>query len=815
MDAITPVWHDLRLGTRALSRSPGYAAVVVITLGIGIGAATALFSVVHGVLLRPLPYPGPDRIVQVWEVGPSGGRAAVTDPNFVDWRDQAQTVTAMAQMFSAPASIVGGVEPVRRTVGWVSGDFFQVMGVQPVLGRAFVAEERQPGGSPAVVVSHGFWRDQLESTADLARRTLAFGDAVYQVVGVMPPGFDFPADTELWVPRERLGMSPSRTAHSSQVVARLAPGMPAARAQQELGGIARALKAQYGDDIWMTDAAVLPLQEQLTGEIRPVLLVLLGAAGFLLLVAVANVANLSLARMAAGRRELAVRVALGAGRARLLGQTVGESLAVSLAGAAVGLLLAWIGLRALLVAEPGNLPRGDEIGVSGIAVAFALGAALIVALVLGAAGALWAARADLREGLASGDRGRTGGVRSRRVQDGLVAAQVALTFVLLVGAGLIGRSILHLLDVELGFRTQGVVAMSLSHSGIQDRALADLHEELVTRLRATRGVEEAGGSTRVPLLGGGANGTFVIQNHAGEIQNFDDWGALVRIPERSGQANYRVADEGFFRALRIPLLRGRLFDGRDSYDAPHAAVINESLAADRWPGEDPLGKLINFANMDGDIRPMTIVGVVGDVRDLAIDEPSGGTVYAAFRQRPRRTSEFTYVVAGQGGTAALLMAARGMAAEVAPNSPPRLRTLDEVAAAPLAQRRFTLLLLGVFGATALLLSGLGLYGLVAYGVTLRRREIGIRIALGAAQERVVGMIVRQGAALAIMGMAGGLVAALLLTRYIAHQLYGVGATDIPTFAVATVFLLVVALLASYVPARRAGTVDPISALRED
>jgi putative ABC transport system permease protein len=807
--------QDARYAVRGLVKNPGFAAVTVLTLGIGIGAATALFSVVHGVLLRPLPYPQADRIVQISEVGEQGHPANVADPNFADWGARTRSFTGMAQFQASPRSVVGGQEPVRRMVALVSGDFFHVMGVQPVLGRAFAPDERREGGAPAVIIGHGLWQEQLGGTPELAGRTVAFGAHVYDIVGVMPPGFDFPNGAELWTPRELLPVLPSRTALNWQVVARLAPGIPVARAQQELTVLSRELKAQFGDDIWAVDAAVVPLQEHLVGRVRATLLVLLGAAGFLLLVAVVNVTNLSLARMAGRQREMAVRVALGADRMRLLRQTLTESLTVALAGALLGVMVAGLGLRALLAVEPGNLPRVDEVGLSLGALAFALAIAVATALGVGLAATARAAGGDVRSGTASGDRTRTTSASMRRVQGGLVAAQVALTFVLLVGAGLLGRSILGLLDVDLGFRTDGVVTMSLSHSGVQDRALADLHGEVIAGLRSIPGVVHAGGSNRLPLGWGGADGTFLVQAHAGEIASFDDWIAMSRTPDRTGDAAYRVASQGFFQALEIPLLRGRLFHDGDTYDAPHVAVINEALARTRWPGEDPLGKLINFANMDGDLQPMTVVGIVGDVREMAIDAPPSPAVYGSVRQRPRQASEVTYVLAGEGGAAPLMAAARRVAAEVAPTAPPRFRTIEEVVAAPLAPRRFSLVLLAAFGATALVLAALGLYGVMAYSVTQRRRELGIRMALGAVQGRVLGMVVRQGATLALVGIGIGLVAAVALTRFIASQLYGVAATDALTFGLTVAFLLGVATVASYIPARRAARVDPMIALRED
>jgi putative ABC transport system permease protein len=807
--------QNLRFAGRSLLRSPGYTAVAVLTLGIGVGAATALFSVVHGVLLRPLPYPEPDRIVQVWEVGAEGNQGSVADPNFSDWLEQSRSFAGMAQFQSAPMSITGGSEPVRRMLAIVSADFFRVMGVHPALGRGFTAEEQQQGGPPAVIVSHALWRDQLGATPDLGSRTLSFAGSVYQVVGVMPAGFDFPDGAELWQPRELLPVLTSRTALNWRVVARLADGVTLARAQQELSAISRGLGELHSGAIWLADAALVPLQEQLVGKVRPTLLVLLGAAGFLLLVAVANVTNLSLARMTARQREIAVRVALGASLRRLLGHTLSESLALSLAGGLLGVLLAGVGLRLLLASEPGSLPGAADIGLSPAALAFALAVVVLTTLAIGLIATVRAGGSDLRSGLASGDRSRTDGTSSRRIQDALVAAQVALTFVLLVGAGLLGRSVNRLLDVDLGFRTHGVVTLSLSHSTPRDHTLGELHHVMVTRLRAIPGVDEVGGSNRLPLTWGGADGTFIIQNQPGEIASFDDWGALSGNPERTGHAGFRVASEGFFRALGIPLLRGRLFDDGDVFDAAHVAVINEALASTRWPGEDPIGKLINFANMDGDFRPMEIVGIVGNVRDPAIDGDPEPAVYAAYRQRPRQTAEFTYVLTGSGGTAALSAAARRAAFEVAPDAPPRIRTIEEVVAEPLATRRFSLILLAVFGTTALLLAAMGIYGVVSYAVTQRRRELGIRIALGAMRGRVVRLVVRRGATLAAVGITVGVAAAFGLTRFIAAQLYGVDTHDAVTFAAASIFLLVIAVAASYIPAQRAATVDPMVALRED
>jgi putative ABC transport system permease protein len=807
--------QDLRFAVRTLRKSPGFTLMAVLTLALGIGAATALYSVVHAVLLQPLPYPQPERIVQLWQVNQEGNQARVSDPNYADWVALSRSFAALAQYQVATTSVVGGDEPVRRPVAWVSRDFFRVIGVQPVVGRGFVAEEQQPGGAPAVLVSHSFWQEQLGGEPELTGRSLSFGEHTYTVVGVMPPGFEFPGGAMLWAARELQPLLASRTAHNWWVVGRLQGGVTLTQARQELAQISHELKRQHGDDTWMVDAAVVPLHEQLVGRVRPVLLVMLGAAGFLLLIAVANVSNLLLARMAGRRRELSVRVALGAGRWRLIQQMLAESLVLSVAAGLLGVLVARLALQALLAAEPGNLPRVDQIGISGGALAFGLAISLLAACVLGVLAALRASSADVRGGLRIGERTPSGSASSRRLQNGLVATQIALTLVLLVGAALLGRTMQQLLAVDLGFRTESVVAVNLAHSGVSGEPLGQLHHEIITALRVIPGVEEVGGSNRVPLTWGGADGTFIIQSHPAEIADFDAWGALAKISERTGYAGYRVASDGYFRALRIPLLRGRLFDERDVSGAPHVAVISESLARTRWPGEDPLGKLINFGNMDGDLRPMTIVGVVGDIRDHAIDAEPQPTVYASYRQRPGYTTDFNYVLTGRTDVASLSSAARRVAAEIVPNAPPRIQTIEEIVARPFAPRRFALVLLTAFGATALLLATLGIYGVTAYGVAQRTREFGIRMALGARQQSVVRLVVRQGAVLALVGVGIGLLASLAAARFVAHLLYGVTTTDAFAYLAVTTLLVAVALLACLVPARRATRVDPLIALRSE
>lgn len=808
--------QDLRYAVRTLRRSPAFTTVAVLTLALGIGAATALFSVTYGVLLRRLPYPEPERIVQLWQINEQGGQAWVSDPNFADWVEQSRGFVAMAQFQPATATVITGDEPVRTPAARVSRDFFAALGVQPIRGRGFLPEEQHEGAAPAAVVGHAFWQRHLGGDPNLAGKTLAFDDEVYTVVGVMPPGFDFPAGAELWTPRELRPVLPSRTAHNWQVVARLRDGVTPGQAQQELSMVSRRLKQQYGDDTWMEDAAVVPLHEQVVGRVRPMLLVLLGASAFLLLVAGANVANLVLARMTNRQHELAVRAALGASRWRLARQTLAESLVLALAGGVLGVLLAVWGVRALLAWEPGNLPRTDEIGIDPTVLGFALGVAVLVAALLGLAAALRAGRAATRGDLVRSPRSQAGGASRQRTQGGLVMAQVALTLVLLVGAGLLARTLYGLHRVDTGFRTEDVLTIRLTHVDTADDLprLARAHDELIARLGTLPGVAAAGGIQAFPLIGDLGSGAFVIQHHPDEVQDFDDFGALMKVPGRSGYAAYRVASDGYFAAMGIPLLRGRGFDARDDFESPHVALISETLARG-WSDGDAIGALIQFGNMDGDLRPMTVVGVVADVREAGADSEPQPTVYALHRQRAAATEDFTYVLHAPGGAAALVPRARSVVRELVPDAAPRLRTIEEIVAVPLAPRRFSLLLLGVFGGAALLLAALGVYGITAYSVAQRTREIGVRMALGAQPGNVLGLLVRQGAVIAGLGVMVGSAVAIGLTRLIASQLHGIDATDPSTFVAVAALLIAVTLAASYLPARRATRVDPMIALRAE
>jgi predicted permease len=810
--------QDVRYGLRILARNPGFTVVVVITLALGIGATTAIFSVVYGVLLRPLPYPRPDQIVELREVNDKGGRVTFTDPNFEDIRAQNNSLQGVAEYGAWFESVSGGSEPTRTMLATVSRDFFSVMGVQPVLGRGFALEDQRFGAARVALVSHAYWKQYLGGTTDLSKVKLTIENQSCSIIGVLPPGFRFPFDSEVWIPRELYKPLPSRTAHNWHVVARLRDRVPLVQARAELSGIARRLKHQYGQDTDMTDVDVSRLQDALTGQVRPALLILLGAVGFLLLVACANVANLLLAQASAREKELAIRAALGAGRVRLVRQFLTEALLLSVAGGALGVFAALWGVDVLLTLAPANLPRLEGVSVNLPVLLFALAVSVAVAVGLGIFTALRATLGGAQGGLAERGEGHTGTLRSQRLGRAIVAAQLAITLVLLVGAGLLGRSLLRVLSIDPGFRTDRILTMDLALPlAFQDTdkvPRVQFLNQLLSQLRALPGIQEVGGTVCLPLTTAWANGTYVVMSPQEELpRTMQGLERLFHESTRTGYADYCPASEGYFRALGIPLLRGRLFDNRDTMDAPHVALISQSLAREKWPNRDPLGQTIEFGNMDGDLRLLTVVGVAGDVRVDSLEAKPSPTIHVDYRQRPQSTLRFTVVMRTGVEPARLISAAREIVRNLDPNVPPSFSTFTKVFSDSLKTRRFNLLLVGVFADTALLLAVAGIYGVMAYSVARRTHEIGVRIALGAHARDVLSLVLGQALLTAGVGVAIGMAGAFVLTRTMQSLLFGVSATDPATFAGIALLLTLVALLASYIPARRATKVDPMVALR--
>jgi predicted permease len=826
--------HDLRYGWRMLVKNPGFTAVAVLTLALGIGATTAIFSVVYGVLLRSLPYPWPEQLVSIKEVAADGHLMQFTDPNFDDLRAANRNFVGMAKLSSWEITVSSGSVSSRVGVASVSRDFFHIMGVAPMLGRTFSEEELHEGGRPAAIASYGYWQQHLGGATDLSQIELRMENRTVSVVGVMPPGFGFPARSDLWTPAELWGETPSRTSHNwAMAVARLRDGVSLAQARSEMSALAHGLYEQYKPEIDMRDASVMPLRTALTTNIRTALLILLASVGFLLLVACANVANLLMARAAERQRELAVRAALGAGRGRLVRQFLAESLLLSLTGSALGVLLAVWGVDTLLALAPASLPRLDEVSINLPVLAFALGLCVLVAAGLGVLTALRATATDPQAALAEGGRGATGSIASHRLARGLVGGQVAVTLVLLAGAGLLGRSLLRVLSVDPGFRTANIVTMELEVPGsmptsavsttesIKDTRPAVFMSHLFDRLRSMPGVEEVGGVSNLPLGDAGdcSDGKFLLLDRPPQLDPTrpEDQARFERFwtTTPGGSADYCVASEGYFKALAIPLLNGRLFDERDGPDAPHAAVVSQSMARATWPGRDPLGRTIEFGNMDGDMRLLTVVGVVGDAHYQSLEKPPEPTVYVNYRQRLRGGRDFNIVLRAAAPSDVVLTNARRALRDLAPEVAPRFQTFQEVFSASLKTRRFNLTLVGVFAATALLLAVAGVYGVMAYSVVRRTHEIGVRMALGASAPHVLRLVLSQGMLTTVIGLAIGIAGAFVLTRAMQSLLFGVSATDPLTLAGVALVLGLAALLASYLPARRATKVDPIVALRHE
>ena len=810
--------QDLRFALRVLRKNPGFTWVAFFTLALGIGATTAIFSVVYEVLLRPLPYENPDQIVRLWEVNAQGQRTSFTDPNFEDIRSQSHFLQGLAEYATWPKSVSGGSEPTRTMVATVSRDFFPLMRVRPALGRSFAADDHRFGAAPTALVSYGYWQQYLGSAADLSAVKLNIENQAVSVIGVLPPGFRFPDDSTIWMPRELRRRLPSRSAHNWHVLGRLRDGIPPAQARAELASIARQIHQQYGQDVDMTDVAVARLQDAMTSNVRPALIILLGAVTFLLLIACANVANLLLAQAATRQRELAIRAAIGATRGRLVQQFLTEALLLSLAGGAAGVLAARWGVVALVRLAPPELPLVQEVSISVTVLLFALGVSLAVATGLGVFSALRATSGNAQPALAERGRLQSGAPHSQRLGRAIIAGQLAITLVLLTGAGLLGRSLLRVLATDPGFHTEHITTVDLALSFAEKEAdktrRIQFLNQLLAQLRAIPGVLEVGGTGRLPLTEPLSDGTYVLlapgEQPPHAMEELERW---FHNATRTGYANYSPASEGYFRALGIPLLRGRLFDDRDAIDAPHVAIVSQSLAREKWPGQDPLGRTIEFGNMDGDLRPLTIVGVVGDVREDSVETPPGPTIYVNYRQRPQATYHFTAVVRSETDPASVISSARQIVRTLDPNVPPSFSTFTQVLSNSLKARRFNLTLVGVFASTALLLAIAGLYGVMAYAVTQRTGEFGVRTALGASPGNILRLVLGQGIVTALIGVAIGMAGALILTRTLQSLLFGLSATDPLTVAVVALMLVLVALLACYIPARRAAKVDPMVALR--
>jgi len=793
---------DFRYGIRSLLRRPGFSIIVIVVLGLGIGATSAIFSIVDALMLRSMPYPQSERLVLLREINAKGNQVRVAEPNFEDMHAQSKSFEALAiSAGSFPLVVTGPGEAARVNISYASADFFKAMGVQPMLGRSFQPEEEQYRGPVAAVLSYGYWQKVLGGRSDFSSVKLNIDGVACNVVGIMPPRFDYPADTAIWMTRNAEPANTSRTAHNWPVIGRLRPGTTIEQAIAEVSLIGKQLKQTYGKDMDAVDFTLVPLQSFLTRNVRQGLWLLLGAVGLLLLIACANYSNLMLAQLTSREREFVVRRALGASRLRLIRQLLVENILLTLPAAVLGILLASLGVRLLLLLDNGNLPRVNTIAVDTRVLLFACALAVLIAVVLSFLPVVQNIGLDLNSGLKSGGRGQVG--VGHRLRGAMVMGQIGLTIVLLAGAGLLARSFLNLMKVDPGFTPQSAVVMTLSLPTTitpeEDEKIRQFYVGVLDRVGQLPGVISVGGINALPL-NGGSNGTFLINND----------------PNQPGQAEYRIASGGYFPAMKIPVLKGRLFGPEDTVNSQHVAVISESLAQRYWSGEDPIGKRIQFGNMDTDKRLLQIVGVVGDVRS-SLEHEALPTVYAFSLQRPQwwQVARLSIVVRAQSDPETLIPALRTTVQGLRADVPSSFLTLEQVLSSAFDERRFTLLLFGVFGGVALLITVIGVYGMLSYSVAERRQEIGIRMALGAQPGNVLLLVIAQGLRLTIVGIVIGLAGAWGLTRLMDNLLYGVRPTDPITFAVVGLLLLLVALVACLIPARRATRVDPLEALRCD
>jgi putative ABC transport system permease protein len=798
---------DLRYALRALLRAPGFTLAVVVTLALGIGANSAVFSVVHSVLLRPLPYSEPGRLVNVYGRYPDFGRTSTSLPDFQDLRAGTRSFEQMAARHASGFVLTGEGEPERVIADRITANFLPTLGVRPALGRGFLPEEEQVGGDDRVVVlSHGYWQRRFGGDTQIIGRRLTLGGASYTVVGVTPPSFRYGRDVDLWAP-VRADTTLPRRAEFLDIVARLKPGVTVEQADADVAAVIRRLAEQYPATNANLRSEVIGLQDDLVGGVRPALFAFMGAVTLVLLIACANVANLLLARAAVRDREVAVRVALGAGRGRLIRQLLTESLVLALLGGVAGFALATWGVAAIRATDIQVLPRQSEIGMNGTIVAFSLMLSLATGLLFGLVPALRLSRRPLHAPLRDGSRGSTGGALAR-MRSGLVLAEVAVALVLLVGAGLLIRSFDKLTSVDLGFEPAGVLTYGITFPSAKFRdaqQLPALYDALLARARGIPGVRSAAMSEDLPMSGA----SYVSFSIAGRPPRQATTGAA---PE--DLQPFAVSPE-YFSTLGIPLRHGRLFETGDGPDALRVAVVNEEMARRFFDGRDPIGSRVTFGNpADTAARWWTIVGVVGNVAQEGVTAKPYAQMYRPIFQVPTRgvlislrTDRDPLLLASAAREAVRAVDRDLLVSDIQP--------LDARVAGSIARPRLSVLLLSGFSAIALLLAAIGIYGVMAYTVAQRTREIGVRMALGADPSNVQRLVVRQGMQPALIGIAVGLVGALAASRLIASLLYGVSTLDPVTFVLVPLFLAAIALLATYLPARRATRVPPTVALQSD
>jgi putative ABC transport system permease protein len=798
--------NDLRYAFRQLMKSPGFAAVTILTLALGIGACTAIFSVVNAVLLRPLDYPDPARLVIIRETQlPDFPEFSVSPPNYLDWEKQTKSFENLAAYSGARVNLTGEGEPQQLIGIKATAHYFDVYGIKPALGRTFLPEEDAPGKNHVVVLSYPFWQRVFGGAADVVGRAVQLSGEPYTVVGVAPRGFGLASKVDAWMPmafEPKETANDNRGAHYLNVAGRLRPGVTVAQAEAELRVLAAQLATQYPDSNKGWGIFMMPLQDYSVRDVRTVLYTLLGAVGCVLLIACANIANLLLARATARHREISIRAALGASRARLVRQLLTESVLLALCGGLAGILLARWGLDALLALAPANLPRVTDIHLDAGVLVFSLALSVITGLVFGIAPAWLAARADVNEALKQGSRGSTEGGARRRLRSALVVIEVTFALMLLGGAGLLARSFMQLAHVDPGFTPENATVLRLSLPQKkyalpeQQTAFADA---LLERMKTLPGVQAAGLTHSMPLV-------------SDYVLGFNIEGRPAIAPSDLPNTNYYAVTPEYFRAMGIRLVRGRVFTARDDAKAPRVAIINETMARQHFPNEDPIGKRINITNGPDTWRE--IIGIVGDIKQYGVDKATSNQSYEPFAQVP--FSSLNVVIRTSGPPAALLGAIRPTVYAVDKDQPiGTIRPLEEIMADSIARQRFAMTLLTVFSLVALVIAAVGIYGVMAYSVVQRTGEFGIRMALGAQQRDVLRLVLAQGGKLVGLGLLIGLAATLAASRAMGSMLFNTSAQDPLTLGAITLLLGAVALVACLLPANRATKVNPIEALRAE
>ncbi|MBZ5536337.1 MAG: ABC transporter permease [Acidobacteriia bacterium] len=797
--------QDLRQGFRALLKNPGLTAVGVLTLALGIGANTAIFTVIDATLLRPLPYRSADRVVMVFETEPELTTAPVTPPDYFDWKEQNDVFESMAAGTEDSANLTGAGEPERLELASVSANFFEMLGTQPMLGRPFRVEEDQPGKNLVVILSHALWRRKFGADPAVIGRKVTLDGYPCEVVGVLPAEFQFPP---IWGNRPAffmpLGLARDETLRGSHilwVMAHLRSGVTVEKARSGMEAIAARLATQYPSSNAHIGVNLKTLREQFTGDVRRPLLILFGVVGFVLLIACTNMANLSLARATAREREIAIRAALGARRGRVIRQLLTESIILSLFGGLAGILLAVWAKDALLALGPADfITRAGRMNLNPGVLAFTLTLSLLTGVAFGLVPALQASRIRFNETLKEGGSRLSSGTRGRRFRSALIVAEVSLTLVLLIGAGLMVRSLHALLKVDPGFDPKNILTMKTELPDLRypkEDQQVNFYQKLLEKIRPLPGVQSVAATSQLPL-GGGPNGWILIEGRP-------------RDPVFSGplvQPTSVTLD--YLKAMGIRLLKGRSFASADSPNAPHVAIINEKLARQFWPNENPLGKRLSWSS-DSPVW-CEVVGIVQDVREWGLANEPIAEAYFPQSQKPSKAMNL--VIRSEGDPTALTLAARARISELDKDLAIfGVSTMDQIIASSVSFPRFQSVLMSLFGLLALLLSAVGVYGVIAYSVSLRTQEMGIRMALGATREDLLKHLLRQGLVLTLIGVTVGLAGALALTRFMSSLLYGVRPNDTLTFVVGSLGLVCVIAAAIYIPSRRATKVDPVVALR--